>query len=75
MRASRMRIQVDDEQHLEDLLAFLRKNGCIALRADERTLTVHPPECASDKAERLALGAYLNTWHATHPDAETTLAD
>ena len=35
-RASRMRIQVDHARHLDDLLAFLRKNGCIALRA-ERT--------------------------------------
>ena len=70
-----MRIQVDHERHLDDLLAFLRRNGCIALRADARTLTVHVPECRSDPAERLELGVYLNTWNATHPDAETTLAD
>ena len=70
-----MRIQVDNERHVEDLLAFLRKNGCIALRTDDRALTVHLPECNNDRAERLELGIYLNTWHATHPDAETVLAD
>jgi hypothetical protein len=70
-----MRIQVDDERHLDDLRAFLRKNGCIVLRADARVLKVHLPECRSDQAERLELSVYLSTWHATHSEAETTLAD
>ena len=70
-----MRIHVDHARHLDDLLAFLRRNGCIALRTDERALTVHLPECRSDQAERLELGVYLSTWHATHPDTETILAD
>jgi len=74
-KASRIRIQVDNEHHAEDLLAFLRKNGCIALRAGERALAVHAPACRTDRAERRKLRVCLSTWQATHPDAETTLAD
>ena len=70
-----IRIQVDNEHHVDDLLDFLRKNGCIALRARERALSVHAPECRTDRAERRKLRVYLSTWQATHPDAETTLAD
>ena len=70
-----IRIQVDNEHHAEDLLAFLRKNGCIALGAGERALSVHAPACRTDQAERRKLRVYLSTWQATHPDAETTLAD
>ena len=70
-----IRIQVDNEHHAEDLLDFLRKNGCIALRAGERALSVQAPECRTDREERRKLRVYLRTWQATHPDAETTLVD
>ena len=67
-----MRIQVDNERHLDDLLAFLRKNGCIALRADDRALKVHVPDCRSERAERRELALYLRMWEATHPEAART---
>src|SRR6476619_2920664 len=70
-----IRILVDDEQHLDDLLAFLRRNGCIALRADDRALQVHLPETKNAPAERLELGFYLSAWQATHPEADATLVD
>jgi hypothetical protein len=74
-KLSEIQIQVDNEHHTEDLLDFLRKNGCIALRAGERALSVQAPECRTDRAERRKLRAYLNTWQATHSGTDATLAD
>ena len=73
-KESELRIQVDNERHVDDLLDFLRKNGCIAFRADPRALTVHLPECNSDQANDSS-SASTSTSGTTHPDAETTLAD
>ena len=49
-----MQIHVDEQSHLDDLLAFLRKIGCIALRVDGCTLEVHVPETTNERDERLA---------------------
>ncbi len=68
-----MQIHVEEQNHLDDLLAFLRRIGCIALRVDGSTLEVHVPETTNERAERLELGAYLSSWQARHPEAETKL--
>jgi hypothetical protein len=68
-----MQIHVDEQSHLDDLLAFLRKIGCIALRVDGCTLEVHMPATTNERAERLELGVYLSSWLARHPEAEAKL--
>ncbi len=68
-----MQIHVDEQSHLDDLLAFLRKIGCIALRVDGCTLEVHVPETTNERDERLELRAYLGSWQARHPEAEAKL--
>jgi hypothetical protein len=68
-----MQIHVAEQNHLDDLLAFLRRIGCIALRVDDSTLEVNMPETTNERAERLELGTYLKTWQARHPDAEAKL--
>jgi hypothetical protein len=68
-----MQIHVDEQSHLDDLLAFLRKIGCIALRVDGSTLEVHVPEVTNERAERLELRAYLSSWQARHPEAEAKM--
>ena len=68
-----MQIHVDEPNHLDDLLAFLRRIGCIALRVDGFTLEVHMPETTNERAERLELDAYVRSWQARHPDAAAKL--
>jgi hypothetical protein len=68
-----MQIHVDEQNHLDDLLAFLRKIGCIALRVDGFTLEVHMPETTNERAERLELSAYVKSWQARHPEAQAKL--
>jgi len=66
-----MHIRVDNSDQTGDLLDFLRKAGCIAVRLDEHLLDVHLPDSISDEAERLELGVYVSSWGARHPEAET----
>jgi hypothetical protein len=68
-----MQIHVDEQGYLEDLLAFLRRNGCIAHLVDGFTLEVLMPETTNERAERLELGVYLRCWQAQHPQAATKL--
>ncbi len=68
-----MHIYVGETNHIDDLLGYLRKSGCIALRVDDCTLEVHMPETRNERAERLELGAYLSSWQAFHPEAEAKL--
>jgi hypothetical protein len=68
-----MHVHVEEQGHTDDLLAFLRKIGCIALRVDGCTLEVHVPEMTNERAERLELAAYLHSWQARHPQAEAKL--
>ncbi len=70
-----MKIHVDEQTHLDDLLAFLRKIGCVALRVDGRTLEAHVPETTNERAERLELGVYLSSWQTRHPEAQAKLLD
>jgi hypothetical protein len=65
-----MQIHVYEQRYLEDLLAFLRKSGCIAHLVDGFTLEVLMPETTNARAERLELGVYLRCWQAQHPQAE-----
>lgn len=68
-----MQIHVDEPNHLDDLLVFMRNTGCIALRVDGFTLEVHMPETTNERAERLELAVYLRSWQARHPEAEAKL--
>ncbi len=70
-----MRVHVDEQRHIDDLLIFLRKVGGIALRVDDCTLEIHLPETTSEHAERLELSVYINCWQALHPEARATLLD
>jgi hypothetical protein len=67
-----MRIQVGEPNQLDALLSHLRKSGCIAFRADERTIEAHIPDARDERAERLELGVYVASWLAYNPDAEAT---
>ncbi len=70
-----MRVRVDEQRHIDDLLIFLRKVGGVALRVDCCTLEIHLPETTSEHAERLELSLYLNCWQALHPEAQATLLE
>ena len=50
-----MRVHVDEQRHIDDLLIFLPKVGGIALGVDDCTLEIHLPETTSEHAERLEL--------------------
>ena len=68
-----MQVHVHEQNHLDDLLAYLRKIGCIALRVDGFMLEVHMPEMTNEPAERLELGADVKSWQVRHPGAEAKL--
>ena len=68
-----MQVHVAEPNHLNDLLDFLRKIGCDALRVDGFTLEVHMPETTDERAERLELDVYVRSWQACHPEAQAKL--
>ena len=70
-----MRVHVDEQRHIDDLLIFLRKVGGIAVRVDACTLEIQLPETTSEHAERLELSVYLKCWQALHPEAQATLLE
>lgn len=59
-----MQIQIDRPERLDDLLAFLRSAGCIALRRDPLSVEALVPGAVSPLSERRELGAFLRSWEA-----------
>lgn len=62
-----MQISIDNPDRLDDLVGFLRRGGCIALRRDERTVEALVPNAVTPLSERRELATYLRSWQSS-PD-------
>ena len=62
-----MRIRLNDERLLTDLLSFMRGVGCVAYRGEAGTIEVLRPTRAG--AEAAELTELLARWSASHPGA------
>ena len=70
-----MRIRLNDAGFTDDLLEFLRRVGCLAVRIDRLTVEAHLLNSVSERYDRQELGAYLKAWQAMHPETAAELSD
>jgi hypothetical protein len=68
-----MRIKLADESLLPDLLAFLRKEGCVAYYEGGGVEAVRPSSFGEQEATELRL--VVNRWRNEHPEAQIELSD
>lgn len=65
-----MRVQVNDERYLGDLVAFLERAQYTVERVGDRQLVVAPaPRSQRLEVMRLDLDLHLRAWEAAHPGA------
>jgi len=65
-----MRVQVDDEQYLGDLIAFLERAQYTVERVGDRQVLVAPvPSSERLEVMQLDLDLHLRAWEAAHPGA------
>ena len=68
-----MKIKLADESPLPDLLAFLRKEGCVAYYEGGGIEAVRPYSFGEREAAELRLA--VNRWRNEHPEAQIELSD
>ena len=68
-----MKIKLADESLLPDLLAFLRKEGCVAYYEGGGIEAVRPYSFGEPEAAELRLA--VNRWRNEHPEAQIELSD
>jgi hypothetical protein len=65
-----MRVQVNDERYLGDLIAFLERAQYTVERVGDRQVVVAPvPRSRRLEVMRLDLHLHLRAWEAAHPGA------
>lgn len=65
-----MRVQVNDERYLGDLIAFLEREQYTVERVGNRQVLVAPaPRSQRLEVMRLDLDLHLRAWEAAHPRA------
>ena len=69
-----MRVHVQPAA-VEDLLRFLTRADCEAVRVDEETVEVQVPESLDESQARMEVDLYLKAWQAANPDVEAHLLD
>jgi hypothetical protein len=68
-----MRVHLNDDEYLGDLLAFVRGVGCVAYAIGSDRLDVVVPDSKTERAARLDLAAYLEVWRQLHPTAHVVV--
>jgi len=67
-----MKIRLADESLLPDLLAFLRREGCVAFYECGGIEAVRPRSFGEREATELRL--VINWWRNVHPEAQIDLS-
>ncbi len=71
-----MRIQLDDERHLRELVTSLRAADWVISEVDERTIDAAPrPQSLAADAVAAELEADIALWSALNPHASVTITD
>jgi hypothetical protein len=70
---SGMKIRLVEESLLPDLLAFLRKEGCVAYYEGGGIEAVRPHSFGEQEATELRL--VINRWRNEHPEEQIELSD
>jgi hypothetical protein len=70
-----MRIRVSDPALLEDLLDYLRGNGCEGIQLSENMVAVAFSDGLPYEAARLELDVELSDWLRGHADARAVVFD
>ena len=73
--ATAMRIRISDPALLGDLLEYLRRNGCVAIRTGADTVAVSTADDLSYVAARYAIGFRLTDWLDGHADTSGRILD
>ena len=58
----RMRVRVNDQKHLRDLILFLRECGCVAEQASAGDADVYAPAAPDDRAAREEVRICIAAW-------------
>jgi hypothetical protein len=70
-----VRVRLTDSLLGDDLLDFLRRVGCIAVRFDRHTVDAQLLNSVSDRYDRQELHAYMKVWMVLHPEAKIEVDD
>jgi hypothetical protein len=70
-----MRVRVSDPALLEDLLDYLRGNGCQVIQTSENMVAVALSDSLPYDAARLELDFQLADWLRERPDARAVVYD
>jgi hypothetical protein len=57
----------------DDLLEFLRASSCLGLKQGPSEIEVHLLNSVSERHDRAALAAYIESWKAGHSDASVEI--
>jgi hypothetical protein len=68
-----LRIDVNDEQLLDDLMAALARHGCLTNRVGPATLRVVCPRARDAREAQLEVRFFVRAWQARHPNVEAVL--
>jgi hypothetical protein len=68
-----LRIDVNDEQLLDDLMAALARHGCLTNRIGPATFRVVCPRARDSREAQLEVGFFVRAWQAHHPGVEAVL--
>ena len=70
-----MQIRLTDPSLADDLLDFLRRVGCLAVRVDRRVIDAQLLNSVSERYDRQELNAYMKVWLVMHPEVEVEVSD
>jgi hypothetical protein len=68
-----LRIDVNDEELLADLMGALARHGCLTNRIAPNACRVVCPRARDAREARLEVGFFIRAWQAHHPGVEAIL--
>jgi hypothetical protein len=69
-----LRIDVNDEQLLADLMAALARNGCLTNRIGPSTFRVVSPRARNAREAQVEIAFFVRAWQVRHPGVEAVLS-
>jgi hypothetical protein len=72
---SAVRVKVNDQRRLRELLLYLRECGCVAEQARANEADVYLPSVPHERGARMELGAYLTSWSIRNAGVSAEIVD
>ena len=70
-----VRLRLTDPLLCDDLLDFLRRVGCLAVRVNRHMVDAQLLNSVSERYDQQELAAYMKVWMVMHPEATVEIDD